>query len=159
MLQFESKGYPIKEQDISKFENFINSRLPNEYRNFLLEYNVCKIDPDGFTILINDTNDESRIQYFLGLNVNRRKEYYYSLEWYYELMQNRIPRHFLQIASDPLGNAILIHLNDGSIWFWDHELEAEIDTGNDYSVDNIFLISKNFNNFLNSLHKIKIDNS
>ncbi|GAA5003081.1 SMI1/KNR4 family protein [Acinetobacter puyangensis] len=157
MYQIESKGYPISENDVIEFENLITLKLPHEYRIFLLQYNVCMIFPDCFDFLENNEKSDSRIRYFLGLNVHPRKEYYYSLYWYYDLMQRRIPKNFLAIAPDPFGNAILIHLTGGSIWFWDHELEADTEAGEEVSMDNISFIANSLDEFLNSLYELKLE--
>lgn len=158
MYQIESKGYPISENDVIKFENLITSRLPEEYRDFLLKYNVCTIQPTFFKFKKHIGEEgESAIEYFPGFNVNPRKEYYYSLYWYHKTMQGRMPKEFIKIASDPLGNAILIHLEKGSIWFWDHELEADIEDGEEISMANIFFISNDFNSFLDSLYEMDVE--
>lgn len=158
MYYIESKGYPINEESLIEFESHIGRGLPDEYRNFLLKYNVCTVSPKSFIFSVNAEPADSSIDFFLGLNVHPRKEYYYSLYWYFNMMKERIPNNFLKIASDPFGNAILIDLDRGSIWFWDHELEADIEGGEDFSQENMFFISENLNSFLKSLQEMDIEN-
>lgn len=157
MYLIESKDYPINEEEVIKFEKHIGSILPNEYRNFLLKYNVCTVSPKSFLFQVNGEQKDSLIDFFLGLNVHPRKEYYYSLYWYYKIMKDRVANQFLKIASDPFGNAILIHLEKGSIWFWDHELEADIEDDGEVLVDNISFISETLNSFLDTLYEMDIE--
>ena len=51
MYLIESKDYPINEETLIEFESHIRRRLPDEYRNFLLKYNVCTVSPKSFIFL------------------------------------------------------------------------------------------------------------
>lgn len=126
-------------------------KLPNEYREFLLKYNFCKVDPKDFDFTLPNENIEgSSIDFFYGLNTNK-DNLYQSLRFAYSTFQGRMPAVFKPIGSDPFGNQIIINLEHGSIWFWDHEME--MDEGKEPTMENIYFITPNFNLFLNSLYE------
>ncbi|MRV75986.1 hypothetical protein GJ700_30160 [Duganella sp. FT92W] len=64
------------------------------------------------------------------------------------------PRGMLPFGDDPAGNLYLVKISPGdsygSIFFWDHENEADLEEQPNF--DNIHFISQTFDNFLNELH-------
>lgn len=85
---------------------------------------------------------------FLGVNAPE----FFNLEHYLKVYQDRIPPDQFPIAYDPGGNLIVISTSGpetGSIYFWDHELEAE--DGQPPTRKNLYLIAPSFEAFLTKL--------
>lgn len=156
MYILSSIGAEISESDIVNFEKMIELQLPKAYRDFLLKNNICEVSPNGFIYQDNETELDSVVNLFYGLKA-KRSEYYYSLEWVYDAKKDRMPKAFIPIAGDPFGNEIILNVNDGSIWFWDHEEEVEFEEDEEPIFENIYLISKSLDDFLNSLYEVDLD--
>lgn len=142
---------PATLEDISVFEKNINFLLPAEYKDFLLKYNGGQPCPSSFKFF-SDRNDGSSVDRFLSLG----REKYSNLLKYYNNYKDRIPFGFIPIAHDAGGNLILMELNSGEhkIYFWDHE--TEVDEGETPNMNNVYLISQSFSDFINNLHEIEI---
>lgn len=154
MVEFILNGNLIEETEVNAFEEEISSKIPNEYRTFLLKYNSCEPVPNTFQfILESGDKDESMVDYFYGLNMGRKNSFR-DLNENFKIFKNRIPQNYLSIGSDPGGNQIIINLKEGSIFFWDHELE--VDEGQLATMDNIYFISSSFNLFVNSLYEFEM---
>lgn len=140
------KGPIIDEGIVSAFEKKLGMSLPDDYRKFLKTYNGGYPEPDAFHFL--NSEDGSSIDRFLSLSVEKNHD----LLKYYEQYKNRIPNGFLPIAHDPGGNLILIQIDkeSASVYFWDHEQEA--DEGETPSMSNMYIISDCFLSFLDSLY-------
>jgi hypothetical protein len=70
-----------------------------------------------------------------------------------EIYKKRMPQNLLPIATTPSGDIICISLHgsdQGNVYIWKHEWEA--DEGEEPSYDNVYFISSNFDEFLNSLY-------
>ena len=132
------------------FESFLGAKLPKEYFEHLLNYNGGYPQPDAFNFL--DGGTASSVQEFYKLN---SKDAYNDLIQNYKMFQDRIPTELIAVGCDPGGNQICLAINGqdfGKVLFWDHEFEA--DNGETPTYENIRLISKNFNSFLESLYEI-----
>lgn len=71
---------------------------------------------------------------------------------------DRVPEWLLPVASDEYGNLFALSLRDGdrgSVWFWDHEEEA--DEGEPPTEDNIELRAPDWPTFLASLEPLRLD--
>ena len=69
-----------------------------------------------------------------------------------EVLQGRVPAWLLPVADDAFGNLFAVSLRPddlGTVWFWDHEEEA--DEGEPPSEDNITLKAQDWRTFLDSL--------
>lgn len=139
---------PATSEEISDFEKEIKSDLPSDYKIFLMEYNGGQPQPDSFKFF-SDRDDASSVDRFLSLG----KEKNSNLLKYYNIYRNRIPPGFIPIAHDAGGSLIIMELkvNDNGIYFWDHEVE--VDEGESPDVNNIYLISKSFSDFINNLYE------
>ena len=139
---------PATSEEISDFEKEIKSGLPSDYKSFLMEYNGGQPQPDSFKFF-SDRDDASSVDRFLSLG----KEKNSNLLKYYNNYRNRIPSGFIPIAHDAGGNLIIMELkvNDNGIYFWDHELE--VDEGESPDMNNVYLISKSFSDFINNLYE------
>lgn len=145
----------IQESDIQDFENKYSIIFPSSYKSFLMTYNACRTTKASFDFVENGRETGSDVKVFYGLKYGR-KEYYYSLNYAYEMFKDRIPQDFIPIASDSGGNQVLMNLKDEKIWFWDHEREADTDDGEEVSMDNMSFIANNLDEFLNSLYEFEL---
>lgn len=139
---------PATSEEISDFEKEIKSGLPSDYKSFLMENNGGQPQPDSFKFF-SDRDDASSVDRFLSLG----KEKNSNLLKYYNNYRNRIPSGFIPIAHDAGGNLIIMELkvNNNRIYFWDHELE--VDEGEYPDMNNVYLISKSFSDFINNLYE------
>src|SRR5438128_2090769 len=112
-----SKRFPaIHEADIQTLEKRLNARLPDEYRNFLLEHNGGEPSPQIF--LINEREGTDILRFLFGIGHDE----YYSLTDNIEDYSDRIPANFIPIGCDTFGNLICLSIKGedvGKVYFWD----------------------------------------
>jgi hypothetical protein len=128
--------------DIIKFEDSIGGKLPKDYVDFIMKYGDGNPEKNGYP-----KYDNVYVRYFLSIfpkkkhrSIIRTKESINSMD------ESRIPSNFIPISEDDFGNFVLLDLNDGSIWFWDHEIDgAEPENLNDKPY---VRIAENFSYFL-----------
>jgi hypothetical protein len=135
---------------IEALEQLWGFRLPNEYKNFLIEYNGGEPVPNGFSFK-NLPENGSYIDVFFGILKHDNNNLLVNMEMY----KNRIPNNFIPIGDDPGGNLILISVKNkdrGKIYFWDHEMEANTEAGEIADYTNLTLIADSFDEFMNGLH-------
>jgi hypothetical protein len=131
--------------DIIKFEDSIGGKLPKDYVDFIMKYGDGNPEKNGYP-----KYDNVYVRYFLSIfpkkkhrSIIRTKESINSMD------ESRIPSNFIPISEDDFGNFVLLDLNDGSIWFWDHEIDgAEPEDLNDKPY---VRIAENFSYFFNNL--------
>lgn len=136
----------IDETALEVLEAFLNIRLPDDYRDYLRTNEGSTPQPANF--FIPGEGDDS-IQYFFPL-LSKNKTH--ALPYKLKLYANRIPPELLPIGCDPGGNLIALSLKGkyrGSVYFWDHEREAEDEQQPYY--DNITYLDKSFSAFVASL--------
>jgi len=150
-LNFELKpGPPLKPSKLDAFERKVGYSFPKTYREFLLTCNGG--DPER-TRISGPHENLAGIRLFLELTKSTNQ----GLLYYYNLMRDRIPTGFLPIALDECGNVFIINLNpqapdQGVVYFWDHELEADEDAGEIPSYNNLTRIADTFQDLLNHMH-------
>lgn len=165
-IGFEIDGNVHYEQDIYLVEEKFGVRLPEEYRQFLLEYGGLSFNEDVCfkPIEISKWTRKDGMQafdYFYGLdndNIDIRK----IIDVYY----GRMPNNIIPIAECPGGNQLCLGIgeqNKGKVYFWDHENELEakrmlgvdgLSEINNYW-DNIYLVSQSFYDFIMCLDVIE----
>lgn len=131
----------LKESTLIEFEEKIGARLPEDFREYLLQYNGGLPKPNNFNI----HNDCSSIHHMFGIHKGPE---YSSLKWNVEIKKNAIPNLLMPFADDPFGNILCIGVKGdvkGEIYFWDHEVCEDGDW------TDIVKISDSFTLFLNSL--------
>ncbi len=151
MVKMTDSLGPISEKDIVELESIYKIQLPINYRNFLIKYNGGRPEPDCFNF--KDGTSGSDINMFFGLC----KDYNYNLTAQIEIFKDRIPYSLFSIAEDSGGNIICIGIKGeylGKIYFWDHELEADVGEVPDFS--NITLIADSFQEFLDGLYDLEV---
>jgi cell wall assembly regulator SMI1 len=55
------------EAEITKFEEHIGHRLPDDYRHFLIQHNGGRPDPDAFTLVMDDVEQEDIVMCFFPM--------------------------------------------------------------------------------------------
>jgi hypothetical protein len=85
----------IQLKDISDFEEVNDIKLPDDYRQFLIEHNGGKPYPNISPILKSD------VQWIYGMV---HEPYYASLFQHLDMFQGRIPSWYFPIANDSGGN-------------------------------------------------------
>jgi hypothetical protein len=151
MTKIVEANEPLDESVLAELEKSLNIELPEFYRNFLLKYNGGRPVPDGFKF--KGKTKGSMVDGFFGIHNQKYNNLRDELETY----KNRIPYNFFPIARDPGDNLIAIAVsnpNKGSIYFWNHERENEIDGSYDFS--NVILIADSFDEFLDNLYEIQV---
>jgi cell wall assembly regulator SMI1 len=150
----------LSEVDIARFEELIDSRLPADYRRFLLAHNGGRPEPSVFSVYGQTNkydepfNQSSVVNWFFGLHDGEHYRLTELLHW----MGDRVPANLLPIGEDPFGNMICLSLSGpdrGTVYFWDHEDESE--EGEPPTYRNIYFIAKSFDKFLNMLHDLPED--
>jgi hypothetical protein len=137
------------EDDIRSLEQKVGYSLPDDYRQFLLQYNGGVPKPECFEFITSSGEEDSLVRVFYSLNGN--DPYYDLLSTVFET-EGDIPESCLPIGEDPFGNLILLELSGnyrGQVYFWDHESER----GDDLRA-NIFLIANSFTEFTQKLFSL-----
>jgi hypothetical protein len=150
MNKYEPKIKFLKGRSL---ENEIGGVLPNDYKEFLINYgsglrfDVYVIYP----LLVScSVGNWQEITTFLGFwSTNTR-----NIFRYYDVYKERLPSGFLPIAYDMSGNLTCISFageNQGYVYFWQHDVWETVDEkGNTYTKD-LFLAAKSFDEFICSL--------
>ena len=140
----EEHDVKIDKETIKVIESFIESKFPQDYKEFLLKYNGGFPKKNIFNLNITSMLGNFYI-------VNSLKNWTDFIEAY-KIHKNRIPKEFITIGSDVGGNEILLGIKDkyrGKIYFWDHEEEVEDDEEPDFR--NMTFLSNSFTEFVDSL--------
>src|SRR5262249_38883564 len=124
-VAFSETGPPATEESIARLEQRIGHPLPPHYRDFLGQH-------DGGPL---DLNNRSVNEVFgLGDGVPDFASVWNALDTY----RDRVPVWLLPVASDSFGNLFAVSLRPddrGTVWFWNHEAEA--DEGEPLTEENI----------------------
>jgi hypothetical protein len=144
MIVIDKRNIKINMKIIETFEKEIGSKLPQEYCEFLLEYNGGIPERN-----IYENQDVSiSVQTFYGLGLNSIDDIRHKID----VLQYRIPRECVPIAEIEGGDVLCIALSQkkyGEILLWQHEEEL-----NEGYTDNISMLKKvalTFNDFLKGL--------
>lgn len=160
MIKYEIKVEECKTQctieQIREFEQFIHKALPQDYIDFLLQYNGGHPIQDTYDLIepINGKDEVADIAWFFAIYdgdvSNLHKEYLESI--------TSIPRDFLAIAYGSGGDLICINLGKdkyGKVYFWDVHDQAP--HGEEPWYDNIYLIANSFKEFIDKLYEVELD--
>ncbi|MDA7026852.1 SMI1/KNR4 family protein [Bacillus sp. CLL-7-23] len=145
MATVTSENEKVSLENIKTFEDDYNVTLPEEYKNFLLEYNGGDVNPNVFKI--SDEQGESALNTLYGLNISAE---YDELSSVFDSLEGELPQELLSIGDDSGGNQICIGISGnyfGKIYIWMHDIEE-----GEY-MDNVFFLANNFNEFLDSLYE------
>lgn len=141
----------LSANDLDRFEEAHQRKIPSAYRKFLLEYNGGQPDPSEFQMRshANGGDESGAVKRFFGINAT---EPTLDLAYALETFKDRIPEFVFPIARDPGGSIIGIATegpDQGHVLFWDHEREAN--EGQPPSQKNLYWIANSFEEFLDGL--------
>jgi cell wall assembly regulator SMI1 len=135
-MEYKEAGPAAQRGDVERLEARIGRSLPEEYRTYLFAQDGGWAKDNTLAV------DE-----IFGL----REDAPYSGNMWEKLavFGGRVPEWLLPVAQDVHGNLFAISLRDadiGSVWFWDHEEEA--DEGESPGEDNINQVATSWSAFL-----------
>jgi hypothetical protein len=140
-VTYRDRRPPASAHLVARLERRVGRELPPAYRDHLLEQ-------DGGRPF---DNSEALTQIFGLGDVPEFASLWHKLEVY----ADRVPYWLLPVAADAFGNLFAVSLRDedsGSVWFWDHEEEADEDEPP--TEDNIKLTAPDWPTFLASLQPV-----
>jgi len=112
-IRFDDVGPPAGEEELHALEERAGRPLPVTYRDFLEAH-------DGATPEANQLPDAAGSTEVAVRSFHSVEEVLQRLDG---LGPDRLPDDVLPISDDEYGNGLFVHLEDGSIWSWDPELE------------------------------------
>ena len=139
----------ITEAKLVDFEQELGTKLPEDYRNFLLKYNSAIPHPSSF--FISSEQGSSMIQYFLGIC----DEQWHSLRYFIKAYASDVPTNIMPIAPDGGGNLTCLSIKGddyGKVYFWDRDF-ADFDGNPTY--ENLHLLADDFGTFLKHLYELQ----
>lgn len=145
-------GKKIDNKEILEFEEKINGKLPDQYKNFLLANNGGYVDGYLVTPKFIEINPTTSEEFYQSTSPDRFYNIDELLEEYEDNLDDPVlPDSYISIAYDTGGNQIVICIDDssenGKIYFANHELYDPL-TG-------FWIMTKlydSFNEFICSLH-------
>lgn len=142
-VTYRREAPPAAAADVERLERRIGRELPADYRTYLLERDGGR--PVG--------NDEALKEIF-GVREDAPD---WSNMWdKLDIFADRVPPWLLPVAQDEYGNLFALSLREqdfGSVWFWDHEEEA--DEGEPASEENIEQRAESWTAFLAGLEPVE----
>jgi len=133
---------PASPELVRRLAERIGAPLPASYRDYLLEQDGGRLAPNNEAVKtvfgLGDVPD--------GSNMWRKLTTY----------AGRVPSWLLPVASDEYGNLFAVSLrqqDNGSVWFWDHEEEA--DQGEPPSDENIEYKAEDWPGFVAGLGPVR----
>jgi cell wall assembly regulator SMI1 len=145
--------------DIQEIERQVNLTFPHEYKVHLTKHNGGRCQPNVFSFAEKGQITESCIDWFLAIYDGE----YDNLNNYmvtYKFDDKRLPNHIIPIAHDPGGNLVCISCGSddyGKVYFWDHENEVDYTVSGDDDYSNLYLIANSFNEFIDGLTDLELD--
>jgi cell wall assembly regulator SMI1 len=140
-VAYRQQQPPASPDLIERLEQRIGRPLPTSYRDYLLRQ-------DGGRLADND----EAVDTVFGLgDVPDWASIWDKLD----VLKDRVPAWLLPVADDAYGNLFAISLRDedsGTVWFWDHEEEA--DEGEPPSENNIEIKARDWQTFLDGLRPL-----
>ena len=153
LMIMQDSGKQLNEDIITQFEELLNIKLPQDYKDFMLENNGgMPLDGWVFDFLgINNISNRSVIQNFKVIYLEKTDSFDDINNLYKILVEEELaPPSVLPIADDPSGNIIFLVVSKkdyGKIYFGEHELE-DPETG--YLI--MSPIANSFSEFINKCY-------
>jgi SMI1/KNR4 family protein SUKH-1 len=144
---FKNRGRSPSRESLTSLEVVLNATLPSSYRSFLTDANGGRLLDWSYFELAGRRLGVREI-----FAIDDAACSFTQLERAMQTYRDRVPAHFVPIADDHAGNLWCLHLSGtaaGSIWFWEHEFEA--DDGVEPTLDNMVLVAGDFASFLNGI--------
>lgn len=140
------KGYGnVKEEEIFKLEEEIGFTLPNDYKEFLINFNGGVPEVKYSTFKLNELEENIGLQVLYGLNLEENLDL---REWYEEYEDDLLDDCL--IIGHGIGFGFIVLVNSPEIYgvyFWDNSFELE----NSSEDENIYKISDTFKEFIQEL--------
>lgn len=130
-------------KDIDIFEERIGTKLPSDYREFILKNNGGSPIAENLKGL---DDEDYMVDHFYGFHMNYKV---YDLHNAYTTYSDRIPPQFIPVGCDPGGNQFCLGIGGdhrGKVYFWEHEEEHTPPT-----TANMSLVANNFSEFITRL--------
>jgi hypothetical protein len=137
-VAYRRQAPPAPTDQIERLERRVGP-LPDAYRDYLRRQDGGRLE-----------NNSEVVDEIFGLGPDTPE--WASMWKNLELYADRLPTWLLPVASDAAGNLFAISLRNqdrGSVWFWDHEREA--DEEETPTEENIELRAGDWQSFLDSL--------
>src|SRR3954452_1645950 len=112
-IRFEDTGPPAGEDELAELENRAGRPLPVAYRDFLEAHDGATPEPNHLPDAAGSADVGVR-------SFHSADEVLVRLE---TLGPDRVPEELVPISDDEYGNGLFVHLEDGSVWSYDHEEE------------------------------------
>jgi hypothetical protein len=144
-ISFHGTHPGLSDEDIATLEATYSAKLPEDYREFLKQYNGGQ--PDPRRVSFEEKGQTRSVEVFQLRGVHSGA---HSLNALIDTNLTRIVSGMLPIGDDGQKNLFLIRTQEphlGAIYFWDHDGQ-ELPP----SQENIYLIATSFTNFLHMLH-------
>ena len=124
-------------EEVLKLEKNFKIKLPEDYRNFLIQYNGGNID-DRY-LYVKELDEYMLMGYFFGIGIEKG---FSDINKINEEYDDDIPKKSLLIGTDE-GSGFLLLVNDGKndgIWYYDHTyfFEQSNDDLNTYFICDTF---------------------
>ncbi|WP_294364762.1 SMI1/KNR4 family protein [uncultured Clostridium sp.] len=140
------KGYGnVKEEEIFKLEDEIGFTLPNDYKEFLINFNGGVPEVKYSTFKLNELEENIGLQVLYGLNLEENLDL---REWYEEYEDDLLDDCLIIGHGIGFGFIVLVNSTEVSgVYFWDNSFELE----NSSEDENIYKISDTFREFIEEL--------
>jgi cell wall assembly regulator SMI1 len=143
-VEYVRREPPASAELVDRLEQRVGRPLPPEYRDYLRQQDGGRLD-----------NNSRALNTIFGVGeVPEWASMWDVLETYRE----RVPDWLLPVADDAFGNLFTVSLRNqdrGSVWFWNHELEA--DEGEPPTEENLKPMAPSWPVFLDSLERVDFD--
>lgn len=140
------KGFgQVSEEMIKRFELHIGFSLPDDYKQFLREYNGGTAKGRNSTFFVKELNETIPLDVLYGLGLDRAFDL---VEWNKEYKDNLIPNSII-IGDDPGSGKIVLVMDPEleGVYYWDHAFHFEQSN----EEENTYKIAESFQAFLNGL--------
>ena len=140
------KGYGnVKEEEILKLEDEIGFTLPNDYKEFLINFNGGVPEVKYSTFTLNELEENIGLQVLYGLDLEENLDL---REWYEEYEDDLLDDCLIIGHGIGFGFIVLVNSPEVSgVYFWDNSFELD----NSSEDENIYKISDSFRQFIDEL--------
>ncbi|BBK76110.1 MULTISPECIES: SMI1/KNR4 family protein [Clostridium] len=140
------KGYGnVKEEEILKLEDEIGFTLPNDYKEFLINFNGGVPEVKYSTFTLNELEENIGLQVLYGLDLEENLDL---REWYEEYEDDLLDDCLIIGHGIGFGFIVLVNSPEVSgVYFWDNSFELD----NSSEDENIYKISDTFRQFIDEL--------
>jgi hypothetical protein len=146
-IRFNRQYQVTTHHELDQYESRLGSRIPLDYRKFVTSNGVGYLER---ALPVRGTEKGLFVGAFLGSDPSLGGPT--RLDHNVEKSGERWPSWFFPFAEDDLGNYFGLSLRDsdhGSVWDWDHEMEA--DEGEPPTEENLTYVARSFSDFLSLL--------